>query len=78
MQTSEGVRVPVAPLAPRIGDSELLTGPGSVFLSLGDGFFGNFAALGLRRLDPWTHVPDTLPYGLVAGGAHRQLRLLRS
>jgi hypothetical protein len=30
------------------------------------------------HLDPFVHATFVLAYGLVAGGAHRQLRLLRS
>jgi len=47
-------------------------------MSLGDIFFAYFSALGHEHLDPFVHAPFILAYGLIAGGAHRQLQLLRS
>ena len=34
--------------------------------------------LGEQQLDPYVHATFLLSYGLVAGGAHRQLQLLKS
>ena len=56
--------------------TELLAG--FVFLCCGDIFFAYFTALGRQHLDPWVHATYLLSYGLVAGGANRQLQLLRS
>jgi hypothetical protein len=56
--------------------AELLAG--FVFLCCGDIFFAYFTALGRQHFDPWVHATYLLSYGLVAGGAHRQLQLLRS
>ena len=44
----------------------------------GDIFFAYFQSLGETHLDPFVHATFVLAYGLVAGGAHRQLRLLQS
>jgi hypothetical protein len=55
---------------------ELLAG--FVFLCLGDIFFAYFSALGEQHLDPWVHATYLLSYGLIAGGAHQQLELLKS
>jgi hypothetical protein len=51
---------------------------GLVFMSLGDIFFAYFSALGREHLDPFVHATFILAYGLIAGGAHRQIQLLRS
>jgi hypothetical protein len=51
---------------------------GFVFLCLSDIFFAYFTALGQQHLDPYIHGCYVLAYGLVAGGAQQQLRLLRS
>ncbi len=51
---------------------------GFVFLALGDSSFAYFTQLGEQHLDPFVHATFLLSYGLVAGGAHRQLRLLKS
>jgi hypothetical protein len=51
---------------------------GMVFLCLGDIFFAYFSALGQQHLDPFVHATYILAYGLMAGGTHRQLGLLRS
>jgi hypothetical protein len=51
---------------------------GIVFLCAGDICFAYFQSLGEEHLDPFVHATFVLAYGLVAGGAHRQLRLLRS
>ena len=56
--------------------AELLAG--FVFLCCGDIFFAYFSALGEQHLDPYVHATYLLSYGLVAGGAHQQLRLLQS
>jgi hypothetical protein len=50
---------------------------GFVFLCIGDVFFAYFQALGREHLDPFVHATYILSYGLVAGGARRQLQLLR-
>ncbi len=55
---------------------ELLAG--FVFLCASDIFFAYFTALGQQHLDAYTHASFVLAYGLVAGGAQPQLRLLRS
>jgi hypothetical protein len=51
---------------------------GFVFLCLGDVFFAYFQALGREHLDPFVHATYILSYGLVAGGTHRQLQLLKA
>jgi hypothetical protein len=51
---------------------------GFVFLGVGDICFAWFQSLGAQHLDPFVHATFILAYGLVAGGAHRQLHLLRS
>ncbi len=51
---------------------------GLIFMSLGDILFAYFTALGREHLDPFVHTTFILSYGLIAGGAHRQLQLLRS
>ena len=44
----------------------------------GDIAFAYFSMLGEQHLDPYVHATFLLSYGLVAGGAHRQLLLLKS
>ena len=51
---------------------------GIVFLCAGDICFAYFQSLGETHLDPFVHATFVLAYGLIAGGAHRQLRLLES
>ncbi len=55
---------------------ELLAG--FVFLCLSDMLFAYFSVLGQQHLDPYTHACYVLAYGLVAGGALQQLRLLKA
>ena len=43
-----------------------------------DAFFAYFQSLGEQHLDPFVHATFVRAYGLVARGAHRQLRLLQS
>ncbi len=50
---------------------------GFVFLAIGDISFAYFL-LGELQLDPYVHATFLLCYALVAGGAYRQLRLLKS
>jgi hypothetical protein len=56
--------------------AELLAG--FVFLCASDALFAYFSALGEQHLDPYVHGAFILSYGLIAGGAHQQLKLLRS
>ena len=51
---------------------------GFVFLCAGDACFAYFQSLGKEHLDPYVHATFLLSYGLIAGGAHRQLELLKS
>jgi hypothetical protein len=51
---------------------------GFAFLCAGDICFAWFQSLGAQHLDPFVHATFILAYGLVAGGAHRQLQLLES
>ena len=51
---------------------------GIVFLCAGDIGFAYFQSLGQAHLDPFVHATFILAYGLIAGGAHRQLQLLKS
>jgi hypothetical protein len=60
------------------GEVWLLLLSGIVFLCAGDICFAYFQSLGEAHLDPFVHATFVLAYGLVAGGAHRQLELLRS
>jgi hypothetical protein len=62
----------------RAGEVWLLLLSGIVFLCAGDICFAYFQSLGESHLDPFVHATFILAYALVAGGAHRQLRLLRS
>jgi hypothetical protein len=45
---------------------------------MADVFFAYFQSLGEAQLDPFVHAAYLLAYGLIAGGAHRQLQLLKS
>jgi hypothetical protein len=49
---------------------------GFVVLCMADIFFAYFQSLGEAHLDPFVHASFILAYGLIAGGAHRQLQLL--
>lgn len=60
------------------GEVWLLLLGGFVCLAAGDICFAYFQALGEAHLDPFVHGTYILSYGLMAGGAHRQLELLRS
>jgi hypothetical protein len=51
---------------------------GLVVLCMADVFFAYFQSLGETHLDPFVHTAYLLAYGLIAGGAHRQLQLLKS
>ncbi|HSD27319.1 MAG TPA: hypothetical protein VLL75_08440 [Vicinamibacteria bacterium] len=43
-----------------------------------DACFAYFQSLGEVSLDPFVHATYLLSYGLIAGGADRQLELLKS
>jgi hypothetical protein len=60
------------------GEVWVLLLSGFVFLCAGDICFAWFQSLGAQHLDPFLHGTFILAYGLVAGGAHRQLQLLES
>ena len=60
------------------GEVWVLILSGIVFLGAGDICFAYFQSLGQQHLDPFVHATFILAYGLVAGGAHRQFRLLES
>jgi len=62
----------------RAGEVWLLLLGGIVFLCAGDACFAYFQSLGEVHLDPYVHGTYLLAYGLMAGGAHRQLELLKS
>ena len=62
----------------RAGEVWLLLMGGFVFLCAGDVCFAYFQILGQVHLDPYVHATYLLGYGLIAGGAHRQLELLKS
>lgn len=62
----------------RAGEVWLLLLSGFVFMCAGDICFAYFQSLGEQHLDPFVHATFILAYALVAGGAHRQLRLLTS
>jgi hypothetical protein len=62
----------------RAGEVWMLLLGGIVFLCAGDAFFAYFQSLGETHLDPYVHATYLLAYGLIAGGAHRQLQLLKS
>ena len=59
------------------GEVWLLLLGGFVFLCAGDIAFAYFQSLGQQHLDPFVHATYVLSYGLIAGGAHRQLELLK-
>jgi hypothetical protein len=70
-------------MALRLGRSEagevwLLLLTGFVFLCAGDICFAYFQSLGEEHLDPFVHATFILAYALIAGGARRQLRILKS
>jgi len=60
------------------GEVWLLLLGGFVCLAAGDICFAYFQTLGEQHLDPFVHTTYILSYGLIAGGAHRQLELLKS
>jgi hypothetical protein len=60
------------------GEVWLLLLGGFVFLCVGDVAFAYLQSLGKQHLDPFVHATYILSYGLIAGGAHRQLELLKS
>ena len=60
------------------GDVWALLLGGFVVLCIADIFFAYFQSLGEQHLDPFVHASFLLAYGLIAGGAHRQLQLLRT
>ena len=60
------------------GDVWALLLGGFVVLCVADIFFAYFQSLGEAHLDPFVHAAFVLAYGLIAGGAHRQLQLLKS
>jgi hypothetical protein len=62
----------------RAGEVWVLILGGIVFLCAGDICFAYFQSLGETQLDPFVHATFVLAYGLIAGGAHRQRRLLES
>lgn len=62
----------------RAGEVWLLLLSGFVFLCAGDICFAYFQSLGEEHLDPFVHATFILAYALVAGGAHRQLLILKS
>jgi hypothetical protein len=59
------------------GEVWVLILSGIVFLCAGDICFAYFQSLGEQHLDPFVHATYVLSYGLIAGGAHRQLELLK-
>jgi hypothetical protein len=61
-----------------VGEVWLLLLTGFVFLCAGDICFAYFQSLGEQHLDPFVHATFILAYALIAGGAHRQLRILKS
>ena len=60
------------------GDVWILLLGGFVVLCMADIFFAYFQSLGEEHLDPFVHASFVLSYGLIAGGAHRQLQLLKT
>ena len=72
------VRIALRLRGSRAGEVWLLLLGGSVFLCAGDACFAYFQSLGEIRLDPYVHGTYLVAYGLIAGGAHRQLELLKS
>jgi hypothetical protein len=61
-----------------VGEVWVLLLGGIVVLCMGDILFAYFTSLGEEHLDPFLHAAYILSYGLIAGGAHRQLQLLKS
>jgi len=61
-----------------VGEVWLLLLTGFVFMCAGDICFAYFQSLGEEHLDPFVHATFILAYALIAGGAHRQLRILKS
>lgn len=72
------VRVALRLRGSHAGEVWLLLLGGIVFLCAGDAFFAYFQSLGQAHLDPYVHATYLISYGLIAGGAHRQLELLES
>lgn len=62
----------------QVGVVWLLLLTGFVFMCAGDICFAYFQSLGEEHLDPFVHATFILAYALIAGGAHRQLRILQS
>ena len=60
------------------GEVWLLLLTGFAFMCAGDICFAYLQSHGEEHLDPFVHATFILAYALVAGGAHRQLRILRS
>jgi hypothetical protein len=60
------------------GDIWALLLGGFTVLCVADVTFAYFQSLGEVRLDPLVHAAFLLAYGLIAGGAHRQLQLMKS
>jgi len=60
------------------GDVWALLLGGFVVLCGADITFAYFQTLGEAHLDPLVHASFLLAYGLIAGGAHRQLQLMKS
>jgi hypothetical protein len=61
----------------RTGEVWLRLLTGVVFLCAGDICFAYFRSLGEEHLGPFVHATFILGYALIAGGAHRQLRILQ-
>jgi hypothetical protein len=61
-----------------VGDVWAVLLLGFVCLCASDALFAYFSALGEQHLDPYVHGAFLLSYALIAGGAYRQLQLLRS
>ena len=76
-QHGELLRIALRLRGSRAGEVWLLLLGGFVFLCAGDACFAYFQSLGEVRLDPYVHGTYLLAYGLIAGGAHRQLELLK-
>jgi hypothetical protein len=62
----------------RAGGVWLLLLTGIVFMCAGDICFAYFQTLGEEHLDPFVHATYILAYALIAFGAERQLRILKS
>ncbi len=72
------VRIALRMRGSRVGAVWALLLAGFVCLAFSDTAFAYFTLLGEQQLDPYMHAAYLLSYGLVAAGAHRQLRLLES